>query len=178
MLDSLLILKFNSGDRDAYRRIYLKYRSDLLKVAGHLLHDPDTAEDVVHDAFVQFARGCGHFELKGSLKGYLAICVANRARDLLRTAGRHAEQSRTLSEHSVPLQRGPEHPVMEHELSERLALALGQLPFEQREAIVLHLQQSLPFKEIAQHKGLSINTMMSRYRYGLDKLRSLLDGEL
>jgi len=178
MLDRLLVLKFNGGDKDAYQRIYLKYRSDLLKVAGHLLHDAYVAEDVVHDVFVQFAQTCGRFELRGSLKGYLAICVANRARDLLRTTGRRAERDQARSEQSVPLQPGPEHPAMEQEVNERLAGALNQLPFEQREVIVLHLQQSLPFKEIAQHKGLSINTMMSRYRYGLDKLRSIVDGEL
>jgi RNA polymerase sigma factor (sigma-70 family) len=178
MLDRLLVLKFNGGDKNAYQRIYLKYRSDLLKVATHLLGATAAAEDVVQDVFVQFARGCGHFELQGSLKGYLAICVANRARDILRATGRRAEQNQVLSERSAPLQPGPEHPAMEREMSERLAGALDQLPFEQREVIVLHLQQSLAFKEIAQHKGLSINTMMSRYRYGLDKLRSILDGEL
>jgi RNA polymerase sigma-70 factor (ECF subfamily) len=53
-----------------------------------------------------------------------------------------------------------------------------ELPDEQREIVVLHLQGRMPFREIARLQGISVNTAMSRYRYGLDKLRSALDGEL
>ena len=65
--------------------------------------------------------------------------------------------------------------------SERRALlngALAELPYEQREVIVLHLQGGMTFREIAREQGASINTAVSRYRYGLDKLRSLLNGEV
>jgi len=55
---------------------------------------------------------------------------------------------------------------------------MALLPDEQREIIVLHLQSKLPFREIATLREISINTAMSRYRYGLEKMRSALDGEL
>jgi RNA polymerase sigma-70 factor (ECF subfamily) len=60
----------------------------------------------------------------------------------------------------------------------RLDAAMVELPDEQREIIVLHVQGKLPFREIARLREISINTAMSRYRYGLDKLRSILNGEL
>ena len=82
--DRFLIRRFNAGDVEALRRIYEKYRLGLFRVAGALLHDPAAVEDVVHDIFVAFASQAGRFELKGPLKGYLAICVANRARNLSR----------------------------------------------------------------------------------------------
>jgi DNA-directed RNA polymerase specialized sigma24 family protein len=82
--DRLLIRRFNAGDMDALRRIYEKYKSDLLSVAGALLNDPAAVEDVLHDVFVGFASQAGRFRLNGSLKGYLAICVANRARNVNR----------------------------------------------------------------------------------------------
>ena len=56
--------------------------------------------------------------------------------------------------------------------------ALDQLPDPQREVVVLHLQSGLKFREIAQAQGLPLTTIQSRYRYGLTKLRSLLDGEI
>ena len=56
--------------------------------------------------------------------------------------------------------------------------ALGQVPFEQREVIVLHVHGDMKFKEIAQLQGVSIKTIQSRYRYGLEKLRSLIDSEV
>ncbi len=52
--------------------------------------------------------------------------------------------------------------------------AMAQLPYDQREAIILHLQSGMRFREIANCQNVSINTILSRYRYGLEKLRSLL----
>jgi len=49
------------------------------------------------------------------------------------------------------------------------------LPYEQRETITLHLHGGLTFREIAEHQDVSINTAQSRYRYGLDRLRSILE---
>jgi len=60
----------------------------------------------------------------------------------------------------------------------RLADALATLPYEQREVIVLHLNGDLTFREIAVVQGMSINTVRSRYRYGIDSLRSMLNGEV
>ncbi|MHC4890844.1 MAG: sigma factor-like helix-turn-helix DNA-binding protein, partial [Planctomycetota bacterium] len=54
----------------------------------------------------------------------------------------------------------------------------SQLPYAQRELIILHLQSKMRFRQIAKSKGVSANTIQSRYRYGLNKLRSILDGEL
>jgi RNA polymerase sigma-70 factor (ECF subfamily) len=66
---------------------------------------------------------------------------------------------------------------MRSELWRQLDYAMAQLPYEQREIIILHLQSKMRFRQIAKSKGVSVNTVMSRYRYGLDKLRSVLDGE-
>ncbi|MFC1764391.1 RNA polymerase sigma factor [Planctomycetota bacterium] len=176
--DWLLIVRFNRKDGDAFRRIYLKYRSDLLKVAGALLSDQGAAEDVLHDVFMNFARQAGSFRLRSRLKAYLAICVANRARDVNRRERQRRTSGLDAVEEPVSPQPGPAHPLVERERAERLAAALALLPFEQREVIVLHLQQGLRFREIARLQALSPNTVMSRYRYALEKLRSSLNGEL
>jgi len=176
--DKLLIYKFNRGDGDALRRIYEKYRNDLLKVAAALLNDRNGVEDVVHDVFVSFAKGVGNFQLRGSLKGYLSICIANRARD----RNRAAQRQRTVGlDNAGPVRSdssGPVHLAVRGELSKRLDCAMAQLPYEQREIIILHLQSRARFRQIAKSKGVSANTIRSRYRYGLKKLRSILDGQL
>ena len=53
--DRLLIWRFKHGNRDALRRIYQKYKNDLLKLAVALVSDAGVAEDVVQDVFVSFA---------------------------------------------------------------------------------------------------------------------------
>jgi RNA polymerase sigma factor (sigma-70 family) len=88
--DELLKLKFKLGSEDALQRIYEKYLNYLLSVAMAFLNDSHASEDVVHDVFVSLAQSAGAFRLRGSLKGYLAVCVANRARDRLRAGKRRA----------------------------------------------------------------------------------------
>ncbi len=176
--DRVLVWRFNRGDPAALCRIYEKYRDGLLKVAAALLNDRSGVEDVLHDVFVAFAQTTGRFRLQGSLKGYLAICVANRARDVNRTRLRHAAGGVDHAEVHRPDDAEPEREASRRELAVKLAAALAELSEEQREVIVLHLQGKLPFREIARRREISINTALSRYRYGLEKLRSVLNGEL
>ena len=175
--DELLKWQFKRGSREALRRIYEKYLNNLLTLAMALLNDVNTAEDVVHDVFVSFAKSAEDFKLRGSLKSYLATCVMNRARDQIRTNQRQPmrlDESESISSNL----NGPEQSVMCSEESEQLNQAIAQLPDEQREAIILHLKGEMKFREIAKLQGVSVNTIQGRYRYGLNKLRSILNGEV
>jgi RNA polymerase sigma-70 factor (ECF subfamily) len=163
---------------DALRRIYEKYKPDMLSVAGALLNDAAAVEDVLHDVFVRFASQAGRFRLNGSLKGYLAICVANRARN----TNRQNRQIRPDLPSDTKLRSsellGPSQAAVHTEQRSILTCALAQLPQEQRQVIALHVLGSLRFREIDRQTGNSINTIQSRYRYGLAKLQSLLNGEV
>ena len=176
--DRWLVWKFNHGDTHALRCIYEKYRDDLLKVATALLNDKNSVEDIVHDVFSSFAQTVGRFRLSGSLKGYLSICIANRARDENRAMKRRQTVSLDRAEPVQSDRDGPDRIAVRDELSVQLAHAMAELPYEQREVIILHLQSKMRFRQIAKGKGVSLNTVQSRYRYGLNKLRSMLDGEL
>ena len=185
--DRRLVRRFNAGETQALRRIYEKYKPDLFRVAGALLHDPAAVEDVVHDVFVAFASQAGRFELKGSLKGYLAICVANRARNVGRQDRQRDVQDKyrlgcaqdsSGMEAATGMGNTPYTLASDAELHERVRMALGGLAPEQHQAIVLHVLGSLRFREIARQTGESINTVKSRYRYGITKLRSLLNGQV
>ena len=55
---------------------------------------------------------------------------------------------------------------------------MARLPFEQREAVVLHIRGQMTFKTIATHQDVSLQTAQSRYRYGLGKLKTLLNGQV
>jgi len=59
----------------------------------------------------------------------------------------------------------------------QLSWALRELPYEQREVVLLRIYSGMRFRAIAKSQGVSINTVQGRYRYALDKLRSMLDGE-
>ena len=175
--DKLLIWRFKSGDSAALARIYEKYRNSLLRIAAALLNETSTAEDVVHDVFVGFAQSADQIKLSGNLKSYLATCVVNRARNVRlstqrrQTANMHERESGTFEAES------PARWIVVSEEFANLNKALPELPYEQREVVILHLQGGMKFKAIAKAQNVSINTVQSRYRYGLNKLRSLLDSD-
>jgi RNA polymerase sigma-70 factor (ECF subfamily) len=173
--DKLLILKFNRGNREALRSIYEKYKDDLVTLAAALLTDVASAEDVVHDVFVGFIESSRKFRLTGSLKSYLATCVANNARNRNKTERRHRNVEAAPV---MPDANQPDAAVLFGEELRRLCLALGQLPYEQREVLLLHSYSGVKFKAIAKQQNVSINTVQGRYRYALDKLRSMLNGEV
>ena len=176
--DRLLVWKLRHGSREALRTIYRKYASDLLTVAANLLSTTDAAEDIVQDVFVSFLQSAERFRLRTNLKGYLATCVANRARDRMRRAARR----RTIELSGAgPIQSNAKSPVqmvISGEQMRRLSDAMAELPYEQREVIVLRLHGDMRFRQIAASQGVSIKTVLSRYRYGLRKLRSRLNGEV
>jgi len=179
MIDKLLVTRCKKGNRDALRRIYEKYRDSLLILAIALSHDVNLAEDAVHDVFVAFAQNIASFKLTGSLKAYLARCVANRVRDLMRKG--HGRAIALNSEQACSASVDSSEPVRLITYNEELRLlssALAELPDEQREVIVLHIHGRMRFKVIAKSFGISVNTVKGRYRYGIRKLRSILNSEI
>ena len=176
--DKLLIWKLHRGNNEALERIYEKYKIDLLRLATLLLVDNSVAEDVVHEVFASFIRTSAEFRLKGSLKSYLAICVANRARNVNRD--KYLKQSISLDDigNITSQSMGPDRWLILDETLQQAIKAMAQLPYEQREVIVLHLYGDLVFRKIAKKQNVSIKTVQSRYRLGLEKLRSIINSEL
>jgi len=176
--DKLLVWRFKHGSKEALCHIYEKYRDDLLRIAAGLLNETSAAEDIVHDVFVVFVRSAKHFRLTGSLRGYLARCVVNRARNANLSRQRRQTVSMNNAEPIALDSRRPDQWIICSEEFSQLSNAMAVLPYEQREAVILHIQGGMKFREIAKLQGVSDKTAQSRFRYGLTKLRSILHSEV
>ncbi|MHC4444088.1 MAG: RNA polymerase sigma factor [Planctomycetota bacterium] len=177
MQDKLLVWKFRNGSAQALQRIYQKYKNDLLALAIALSNDKAAAEDIVHDVFVSFAQSAGKLQLRTNLKGYLSTSVANRVRNLARRNTQQTLQPDAIEIADADSNR-PDRVAIAKEQIQRIGSALTELPYEQREVIILRLQSGLRFKEIAESQQVSLNTIQSRYRYALNKLQSIVNGEV
>ncbi len=176
--DKLLIWRIKHGSSDALGRIYKKYKDNLLRLAFGLLNDRAAAEDIVHDCFVSIAQSPEKLKLSGNFKSYLATCVVNRLRNANKAGQRREVAGHDEAGIAVSNLKRPEQWIIDSEQLRLLNNAMAQLPNQQREVIILHAQGEMKFKAIAELQGVSINTVQSRYRYGLDKLRSILNGEV
>ena len=174
--DERLIWELKRGNKEALRQIYMKYKDNMLTIATSLLHDTCAAQDVLHDVFVSFAAGVGRLELRVSLRNYLMSSVVNRVRDRFRKKKHRMVELDKVGQ-IIADSDGPVQSAIFDEQLQLLADALFKLPLEQRETIVLHLNGGMKFKEIAQLQHIPINTVQGRYRYGLEKLRTILSGE-
>ncbi len=176
--DKLLIWKFNRGNRIALRGIYEKYKDDLVTLAAALLIDVSSAEDIVHDVFVSFIESSRQFRLTGSLKGYLATCVVNKARNVNKAKQRHRSITLVDASSNNTASSNPTSGMIFGEELSQLSRAIEQLPYEQREVLILHSYSGMKFRIIARQQNVSINTVQGRYRYAINKLRSMLNGEV
>jgi RNA polymerase sigma-70 factor (ECF subfamily) len=169
--DRRLLMALQRGENAAWRQIYLKYKDDLLTIARSLVNDTNIAEDCLQETFVLLVSdGC---KVQSNLKGYLLSCVVNRARDHLRRRDAQSNCQVNMQTQRIDV-NDPAHILAEDDQMKTVIRTLEKLPIEQREVIVLHLQADMKFHQIAMMLDMSINTVQSRYRYGMEKLRQLL----
>jgi RNA polymerase sigma-70 factor (ECF subfamily) len=148
---------------------YDAHAGGLYRYAVMLLADPAGAEDAVQQAFMKLARMGRRAEAIESCAGYLRTAVRNECWRLIQKRRRWPRvvgiaAARPLIE---PMHGGD----VDAEERAQVEAALRRLPPEQREVIHMKLYEGHTFQQIADWLGISINTVASRYRYALDKLR-------
>ena len=171
--DRQLINDLKCSSNNAFNLLYEKYIDDLYSLAVNLLADQNLAQDVVQDVFITLLQSADKIRIRTNLKGYLLTSIANRSRDYIRRNNRRPTVPITQAIFLKAESFDPAESAIRSEQLRLAAIALNQLVYEQREVIVLHLQGKLKFKQIAKLQNVSIKTAQSRYRYGIDKLRSI-----
>lgn len=158
----------NLGERklsaEDVRRLYDQHGPVLVAYACTFVADGAAAEDVVHQVFLRLLTA--EVAMPVSPVAYVYRAVRNAALN-----------ARKIGLRNVPLD--PESSVFKHRGGNReaaLALqkALAELPEEQREAVVMRIWSGLTLEEVAAASGVPLNTVASRYRYALEKLREKL----
>jgi RNA polymerase sigma-70 factor (ECF subfamily) len=161
------------NSQDDLERVYDALAPRLYRYALMILTDPAAAEDAVQQAFIKYARarpGGGGVEHPA---GYLRIAVRNECRRILKRRGSRRETGLE----SAQLLEAASTPAPDEDERRALERALRRLPPEQREVVYLKLYEDLTFQQIANTLGVSINTIASRYRYAMDRLRQALTSD-
>jgi RNA polymerase sigma-70 factor (ECF subfamily) len=155
------------GDREALAELYDRHAAALFNHAVALARSPSDAEDLVQGVFVKVA-GMG-----ARLLGIRSAGAYMHA--MLRTGFLDGERHRGVAAEE-PLETLEVAAVAGIAEADRLVLeaALGRLPVEQREVVVLHVVQGMTFREIAAMAQTSLWTAASRFRLGMDRLRDIL----
>jgi len=153
-------------DPAAIELIWDRYAHDLLALFSAVLGSRHEAEDVLQTLFVRIVRKRQALAGAKRLDAYLFRMARNEAATYIRNRRRPRAPQPWLASNEPGQQQ--------YDLAEQLQVALSRLPESQREVVVLKMYRDKTFQEIGRLLGVSLNTAASRYRYGLERLRSLL----
>lgn len=154
-------------------RLYDEHASALFAFLLNFTRDESDTRDVLQEIFVKLARQPDLLRSARDERAFLLRLAHNAAIDLMRRRGtraKHQEQFGAERFSTFVATPDPDEAAFRSEL----ANALGELPADQRAVVHLKLWSGLTFEEIASALEIPLNTAASRYRYGLDKLRTRL----
>ena len=174
--DEALMLAYAGGDVAAFEQLYAHHRGRLYRFLLRQLRDPALADEMFQDVWQRVISARAGWTPEAPFGTWLYRIAHNRLADHWR-ALRHRppapadgdERTARIPDHDTP-----ERTLSEFEQRRRLQLALDELPAEQREVLLLRLEQELTLEEIGAITGVGRETVKSRLRYAMDKLRSRL----
>ena len=175
--DHVLMLAWVAGDATAFEALYQRHRGPLFRFLLGQLRDRPLAEELYQDVWQKVIGARAGWRPDAAFSTWLYRIAHNRLNDHWR-AQRHRPPAPVDAELRTAALADPDDPESLAEASEqqqRLQQALAELPEEQREAVLLRLQQELSLEEIGAITGVGRETVKSRLRYALDKLRARLN---
>ncbi|MDX2305899.1 MAG: RNA polymerase sigma factor [Microscillaceae bacterium] len=146
----------------------------------------EDAEDILQDVFYQLIAAYESIESLEKTSSWLFTVARNKITDRYRkkkaipfsesqgSISENDEKTPSLEDILPDLSNHPDEVLLRSMIWEAIEEALEELPQEQREVFVMHEFEDYSFKEIAEIKGVSVNTLLSRKRYAVLNLRKYL----
>lgn len=171
--DEMLMQRYARGDTRAFDELYARHRAPLYRYFVRQVSDRATANDLYQGAWEKIIRARDRYRESSSFSVWLYAIAHNHLVDHYRSL-RLVQQveMEDLSDQGP----GPVEDVIDGEQNERLLAGICALPEEQRTTLLLKLETGLKMEEIARVTGVSTETIKSRLRYAVGKLkRSLVE---
>ena len=179
---SIWLNKYKGGDVDALGQLVEHTRRPLFAFILRMMPRGGDAEDIFQEVWFKAIRSLEQFK-QGSFHSWLFRITHNLLIDRARRKRPETSLQEELTDHFsledvlADNSATPFAAVDDQDLGAFIREAVEKLPLEQREVFLMRTEAELPFKEIAEIQGVSINTALGRMQYALHRLRSLLETE-
>jgi RNA polymerase sigma-70 factor (ECF subfamily) len=157
----------------ALEKLYDEHAQAVFSYVLNLTRNEADAHDLLQEVFLKLAQQAESLKHLRNPRSYLLRLAHNLTVDQFRRQTSRQHAAETLVQDEACL-FAPASDPDEAVFRQKLALALAELPPEQRAVVHLKLWENMTFEAIAEVIGISPNTAASRYRYGLDKLKTRL----
>lgn len=165
------MLAWAGGDAGAFERLYRRHKDSLYRYFLRHVRPPDLAGEAFQDVWQKVIQSRDRYRADAPFAAWLYTLAHHRLMDHYRSQRPNDEMPEDLP---APEQDHPERLTEQAQQSYRLLAALQTLPPEQREIIVLREEQDFTLDQIATIQGVGRETVKSRLRYALAKLREVL----
>lgn len=185
------MLRFRDGDAAAFDQLYERYRTPLFNFVTRGVNDRALGEDLYQEIWERLIAARGNYRPGHGFKAYLFRIARNRLIDHFRsrapTAESYADDAGYAADGDVASDTGfsggqmpsrPEQELQRVEMRECLNRALQELPWEQREVFLLRREYEQGVEDIAAITGANVETVRSRLRYAVRKLRAILEHDV
>ena len=174
--DETLMLAYAAGDAAAFEQLYARHRGKLYRYLQRQLRDNAVADELFQDVWQRVIAARSGWKPDAGFATWLYTIAHHRLGDHWRSL-KHRPSAPADADERMARVADPDTPervLSEFERRRQLQLALDDLPEEQREVLLLRLEQELTLEEIAEVTGVGRETVKSRLRYAMDKLRARL----
>ena len=179
--DEELMLAYGAGDAAAFDALYARHKGGVYRYLLRQCRQPGVADELFQDVWMNLIRARVSYVPTAKFTTWLYRLAHNRMVDHFRASGHLTLVSADDEAHedaviALPAARATEPAARaeNRELGERLRAALSTLPPAQREAFLLQQEGALSLSEIAELTGVGLETVKSRLRYAMAKLRTEL----
>jgi len=172
--DETLMLAYAAGDVASFEALYARHRGKLYRYLVRQLRDNALADEIFQDVWQRVIAARSGWKPDAGFATWLYTIAHHRLGDHWRSL-KHRPPAPIDAEERAARVADPDTPervLSEFERRRQLQLALDGLPEEQREVVLLRLEQELTLEEIAEITGVGRETVKSRLRYAMDKLRA------
>jgi RNA polymerase sigma-70 factor (ECF subfamily) len=174
--DEALMQHYQRGSEHAFRILYERHRSPLLRFVKRLAPDGGEDEEIAQETWMAVIKGRERFVPQARFVTYLYSIARRRTLDRWRRRGRLPEPgTEALDSLMGPAQYEPDIQANNAALGVDLLVAIDALPLPQREAFLLRAEGGLSVDEIAAVTGANRETAKSRLRFAVSRLRSVLE---
>lgn len=182
--DEMLMVRYKRGDRNAFAELVRRYQRPLYNFSLRYVSNGDSAKEITQEAFLRIVKRCGDFKHESRFSTWIFSITRNLCIDELRKQKHRNHPS--LDDPGPRLdplvQRvdggrrnlDGESGAADNELRSGILKAVDSLPDDQREVFLLRQLGGIPFAEIARITETPENTVKSRMRYALERLKQEL----
>ena len=177
--DENLMLAYQTGNQQAFARLYQRYRQTLFAYLVKTLGQKSQAEEVYQEIWLSLIRQRERYTVSASFRTYIFCIAHSRVLDFYRQQGKLAANDSLDEDFEMAAcaYYEPHSQLEEQRLLERLQFCLTKLPDEQRAVMVLKLESELTLQSIAEQLNVAFEALKSRFRYAQKKLQQCLGVE-